>query len=392
MHVAIVCRLDRPGGVQSCAFSLVKGLNRLGIVPDILWDVAPGAGFAPGDQAGFQPVRFPFPSKAIDRLPESIRYLAWMANLIDGEKAVPRYDFFYIFYNGFLVSPETPHLRYLSGPPLLPQLENIPPGPRGIPIRLFKWLYRNGLHQVRPVYEYHRNSPYVINSYYTAGLFHEAHGVVLPVVHPPIDLAGRSFDENDLSRRDTLTFFSRVVSYKRPELVLELAYRHPELRCVIMGSVAPHQRPYFQKLQGRASGSSILFLDTPSAERVKKEFSRTRYFVFPARNEHFGMSTPEAIASGAIPYVHDSGGQREIVPDPELRFQDEEFFEKFEALLHKPESQLLAIRCKLVKHVQGFSDEVFLSKMLGFLPWPGSGALHTSVSPASLPGRGASHA
>ncbi len=36
--VAIVYRLDMPGGVQSCVFSLIKGLNSMDIIPDILWD------------------------------------------------------------------------------------------------------------------------------------------------------------------------------------------------------------------------------------------------------------------------------------------------------------------------------------------------------------------
>jgi glycosyltransferase involved in cell wall biosynthesis len=382
MRVAIVYRLDRPGGVQSCAFSLVKGLNHFsdhrqghspGIVPDILWDIPPNPALLKRLelQAGFRPLRFPFPSRLIDRLPESLRYLAWMANLVDEARLKQKYDFYYIFYNGFLVPESTPHMRYLSGPPLLPQLENIPAGPRGLPIRLFKGLYRGGLKRFRPVYEFHRRSRYVINSHFTAGLFAEAHGVELPVVHPPIDLAGRSFSAADLSHRDTLAFFSRMVDYKRPEMVLELAFRHPHLRCVIMGSVAPHRRPFFESLRERARQAGrpdIVFLDTPSTERVREELARTRYYVFPARNEHFGMSTPEAIASGAIPYVHDSGGQREIVPDPRLRFRDEVFFDQFDTLLQTPEAELNALRCRLAEHVRQYSEAVFISKMLSFLP------------------------
>ena len=63
----------------------------------------------------------------------------------------------------------------------------------------------------------------MINSHFTAGLFEQAHGVRLPVVHPPIDVSDRSYDPADLPARDTLTFFSRIVDYKRPEIVLQLA-------------------------------------------------------------------------------------------------------------------------------------------------------------------------
>jgi glycogen synthase len=40
------------------------------------------------------------------------------------------------------------------------------------------------------------------------------------------------------------------------------------------------------------------------------------------RNEPFGISTVEAIAAGCVPIVHNSGGQREIVPFDDLRFND----------------------------------------------------------------------
>jgi glycosyltransferase involved in cell wall biosynthesis len=375
MRVAIVYRLDRPGGVKSCILALIKGLNGLGLIPDILWDIPPNPALLKnaGLQARYKHLRFPFPTSAIERLPESLRYLSWMENLIDGEKVEPKYDFYYIFFNGFLVPASTPHVRYLSGPPLLPQLECIPAGLQGFPIRLFKKLYKKKLRRFRPVYEFHRDSRYVINSHYTAGLFKEAYGIDLQVVHPPVDLSRYCYAEDDLPHRDTLTFFSRMVDYKRPEKVLELAFRHPGLRCVIMGSVSPNRKSYFRSLQERAKQAGrpdIIFLDTPSDQKVKEELARTRFFVFPAQNEHFGMATPEAIASGAIPYVHDSGGQREIIPDPRLRFQDEIYFEKFETLLACPESEMLTIRRSLAAHVRNYSEEVFLSKMLAFLNVP----------------------
>ena len=335
MKVAIVYRLDRPGGVQSVAFSLIRGLNRLDIIPDILWDVEPDWSLLQKVEvnAGYKYVRFPIPTLFIDKLPDTIRYLAWIGNLITGDKFRKQYDFFYIFYNGFLVSNGVPHLYYSSGRPLLPQLSSINPGISGIPIKAFRWVYKQILQSVRPVYEFHTEANYVINSQYTSGLFQEEYGIRLPVVYPPINLSGRDFDFDDLNRRDTLTFFSRIIDYKRPEMVLELACRYLDLRCVMMGGVPQHRRGYFQALQKRAremGRTDIVFLANPSQQRVNKELMRTKFFVFPAVNEHFGMTTVEAIASGAIPYVHDSGGQKEIVTDPRLRFSDLEFNNKFE--------------------------------------------------------------
>jgi len=371
-RVAVVYRLDHPGGVQSCALSLVKGLNRQGIIPDILWDLEPSRALLEkaGVQANFHRLRFPLPTRWIDRMPPTARYLAWIVNAVDGDSLRGRYDFFYIFHNGFLLSPSAPHLRYLSGPPLLPQLEQYRSGLGGVPIRLFRGLYSKWLRFSRPVYEVHRGSRYVINSQFTAGLFAEAYGMQLPVVHPPIDLSGRSFTADDLEQRDSLTFFSRIVPYKRPEMVLDLAERHPELRCVVMGGVPDHRVPYFESLVRRAHERGLeqtVFLSNPSNQRVYEELARTRYYVFPAVNEHFGMATAEAVASGALPFVHDSGGQREIVNDPRLRFQDTQFIERFSEIAGLPAALVNEMRLSLARYVRGFSEDVYIEKMLSYL-------------------------
>lgn len=372
MRVAIVYRLDRPGGVQSVAFSIIKGLNRIDIIPDILWDVEPDWSLLKKLDlcAQYKYVRFPIPTLFIDKLPDTIRYLAWIGNLIEGDQFQRQYDFFYIFYNGFLVSNGVPHLYYLSGRPLIPQLSSIAPGIAGIPIRVFRWVYKTLLWNARPVYEFHDGANYVINSQYTSGLFEEEHGIRLPVVYPPIDISGRDYGFDDLNQRDTLTFFSRFIDYKRPEMVMELACRYIDMRCVMMGGVPQHRRGYFQSLQEQAiemGRPDIEFLANPSHTRVNQELRRTKFFVFPAVNEHFGMTTVEAIACGAIPYVHDSGGQKEIVPDTRLRFSDAEFINKFDELVHTSETELLTIRRELAKNIQKYSEENFITQMLSFI-------------------------
>lgn len=372
MKVAIVHQVNTPGGVQSCIFSLIRGLNRNGIVPDMIWDVEPNWDLfqKAGVQAGYRPIRFPIPTRILSKFPDSLLYLAKTANTLDGNAHCQEYDFFFIFDNAFLVSDGFPHVRYLSGPPLLPQLEKTSEGFRGVPARFSHWLYQKSLRHSHPAYEYHRKNKYVINSQYTAKLFEDAHHVRLPIVYPPIDFSGRAFDLNDFSARNLITFFSRVVSDKRPEKVIELACRFPQVPCVIMGSVPDHRQPYFETLKKLAldlGRQDIQFLATPSDEEVKAVLARTRFYVFPAINEHFGMTTPEAIASGSIPFVHDSGGQQEIVPDPRLRFNDDNFFSKFEELLCLSDGELNQIRISLNQHIQQYSEEKYIQKMLAYL-------------------------
>ena len=369
--VALVGRLDQPGGTQSVMLSLIRGLNNAGIVPDIIWDVPPSTKLLGerGVQTGHQPYRLRVPSRMLDRVPTTIRYLLRVANVFTDEHLSRRYDFYYIFYNGFLVK-EAPHVRYLNGTPLLPQLDNVSPGLRGLPYRIIRAIYRGLLRRRFPAYEYHRDSRYVINAHYTSTLFEEAYGVALPVVHPPIDLSGRSFTAGDIGRRDTITFFSRFADYKRPELVIRLAGYYPDRRFLLMGGVKPAQREYFESLRAMASRQNlrnVTFIDNPSDERIREELARTRFYVFPAVNEHFGMTTAEAIGSGAVPYVHDSGGQREIVPDARLRFTDDRFIEQFAALQSLSDEDLIDIQIRLRDHVAQFSEDAFIEKMIAFL-------------------------
>lgn len=370
-RVAVIGRVTQPGGVQSVILSLLKGLNERGITPDLVWDLPPNAEMlaAKGVRVNYQPIRFSAASRLLDQVPATLRYVLETGRFSNQQDLPHPYDFYYIFTNSFIITNQAPHLCYLNGPPLLPQLEAVSPGLRGMPFRLLQHVYHTWLSQRFPVYEYHRDLQYVINSEYTARLFEEAHGVRLPVVHPPIDLSGRKFSAGDLVQRDAITFFSRFVDYKRPEMVLQLAERYPNQRVVMMGGVKPANRAYFESLRKTAEScglSNTTFLANPGNDQVKEVLARTRFYVFPAINEHFGMATAEAIASGAIPFVHDSGGQREIVADPRLRFTDDQFLNGFAHLIHFPVDVLNEIRYRLRDHVNQFSEEVFIEKMLAF--------------------------
>jgi hypothetical protein len=79
------------------------------------------------------------------------------------------------------------------------------------------------------------------------------------------------------------------------------------------------------------------------------------------------MTTAEAISAGTIPYVHDSGVQQEIVPDPRLRFTDDQFLECFDVLFHLSEDELNEIRSALSAHIQQYAEEVFITRMLAYL-------------------------
>jgi glycosyltransferase involved in cell wall biosynthesis len=56
-----------------------------------------------------------------------------------------------------------------------------------------------------------------------------------------------------------------------------------------------------------------------SREELRRTLRRSKVFLHVTNGEHFGVAVAEAMASGCIPIVHDSGGPREFVPQ-HLRF------------------------------------------------------------------------
>ena len=97
---------------------------------------------------------------------------------------------------------------------------------------------------------------------------------------------------------------------------------------------------------------------------MKAALRGAAFFLHTMRDEPFGMSTVEAIAAGCIPVVHDSGGQREVVPLDHLRFRTvEEAVGIFEALLAQRPKALAETSRYLQNHIRQFSRDTFRGRM-----------------------------
>ena len=365
--VAVIFDLSEPGGVQTCVWSLVKGLNSKGLIPDLYWDVPPAKKLLEESRVSicFKKWKFIFPSRLIKKFPYSIRYLLWPFNMIKASRFQGKYDFIYSFTTLFQIDIPCRHLIFLSGPPLLPQLES-----RKISFKILKGIYCLFLKRPFPVYVPQAHAEYVINAEYTAGMFFAAYKRRLKVVYPSNQLPSISFDINDLESRDTITFFSRIADYKRPDKIFHLAKAFPKLRFVVMGGVTRTRVRFFNKLKKQACNMGLANIEfIPNAEivRINLELARSRIYFFPAVNEHFGITTVEAIAAGCIPFVHDSGGQKEIVPFEVLRWSDTNCLNKFRELVFYDYKQLNHYRELLCDHLEKFSEQNYINKMLSFM-------------------------
>jgi glycosyltransferase involved in cell wall biosynthesis len=112
----------------------------------------------------------------------------------------------------------------------------------------------------------------------------------------------------------------------------------------------------------------VEIVEDPTEDQVAGLMARHLVFVFPARWEHFGIVTVEAIRAGLLPIVHDSGGQREIVPTKELRFSTvREMVAIVRRAISWPENRRLQLIEQLQAAVLRSEPSRFRREMLGLM-------------------------
>lgn len=95
-------------------------------------------------------------------------------------------------------------------------------------------------------------------------------------------------------------------------------------KLVVLGGCEPSQRPYLDRVTAAAAGLPVEIHANAPRSLVESHMSTASIFWSatglgentekrPWTNEHFGMTTAEAMAGGCVPVVIDRAGQREIV-------------------------------------------------------------------------------
>ena len=110
---------------------------------------------------------------------------------------------------------------------------------------------------------------------------------------------------------------------KRQLLQLRMAKQFPDTEFRIIGSMASES--YYDTCQDYVVDNrldNVTLLPDVSDQRLHSELRRSRVFLHTMENERFGIAPVEGINHGCVPVVHNSGGQREVVPDSEYRFNN----------------------------------------------------------------------
>ena len=152
-----------------------------------------------------------------------------------------------------------------------------------------------------------RVDSFVAISNYTAKRIKKTYGRDSTVIFPPVDV---DTFEVFTKKENFYVTASRMVPYKRIDLLVEAFSQMPEKKLVVIGD-----GPEMKKVKGKAAQcNNVEILGFQPFEVLKDYLQRAKSFVFAAEEE-FGIAPVEAQACGTPVIAYGRGGVTETVID-----------------------------------------------------------------------------
>jgi glycosyltransferase involved in cell wall biosynthesis len=148
---------------------------------------------------------------------------------------------------------------------------------------------------------------FVANSGFIAQRILKTYRRTAEVIHPPVDIADFTVVAD---KEDFYVTLSRLVPYKRVDLLVDAFARMPQRRLVVVGN-----GPELAALKARAP-ANVTFAGRVSDDLKRQYLQRAKAFVY-AGEEDFGIVLVEAQACGTPVIAFGRGGAAEIVVDGE---------------------------------------------------------------------------
>ena len=355
------------GGRLRVVLGMVQALNEMGIVPHIL-TASLGMSAEEISVRYGQDCRFQF--RHLPRVPTGSQDVAILMFNRLLQHYGHNYDLLINTSNSLLLLPRHQRLvSYMFFPRKYRVLARDPdihrPGYR-VPWWKRDELIRRGLRPIYRLLQPHPQHLAICMTRYTCQALHEVYPQLpkLPVIYPPVDIQ-RFWSSNDQRERAVVTA-GRFSPAKRQLQQIELAAQLPDLDFHIIGFTPP-DNPYFhackEKVKQLGLHNAHLHANAPF-DTLLQFLQHSRYFLHTLINEPFGITAVQAMAAGCIPLVHDSGGQRETVPEPFLRYQTlAEVSLRLAELDATSNFEINALRQRLQTQVRQFNVDRFQSRI-----------------------------
>ena len=171
----------------------------------------------------------------------------------------------------------------------------------------------------------------ICNSSFTKAIVDKEYGVKSLVIYPPVDVT-----KIKPKRKENIILyvgrFSTLFQSKRQDILIKTFKRFckefKDWKLVLAGGIEVGEDGSLGKLEKLSLGYPIEIVKSPPFKEIKKLYGQAKFFWSaagfgvnekkePEKVEHFGITTVEAMAAKAIPFVFDAGGAKEIIKDSE---------------------------------------------------------------------------
>ena len=207
---------------------------------------------------------------------------------------------------GVLTGPDQLHISYVHSPIRYAwDLQHQYLTEAGLDKGIKGWLAKWVLHKIR-IWDYRTANGvdhFIANSHFIARRIKKVYGRESTVIYPPV-----AVDDFEVSEKKEDFYFtaSRMVPYKRMDLIVEAFSQMPDKRLIVIGDGSE-----FDKIK-RKAGPNVELLGYQPFSVLKDHMRRAKAFVFAAE-EDFGITPVEAQACGTPVIAFGKGGALETV-------------------------------------------------------------------------------
>lgn len=209
-----------------------------------------------------------------------------------------------------------------------------------------------------------KNELIIANSNYTKSQILKYYNVSsekIEVIYPPVE-------ENyvlNRKQKNQVVSLGRFSPDKRQLEQIMVAQKLHDYYFYIIGFV--NSKEYFKSCSDyikKNNISNVKLIADATKKQMIELLSTSNYFIHSLRNEPFGITTVQAIQNDVIPIVHNSGGQKEIVPFNELRYDDiKGVLKVFSFLLKLPDNQKDIYIKKLKENIKNYNVSSFKHRL-----------------------------
>ena len=223
----------------------------------------------------------------------------------------------------------------------------------------------------------------ICNSKFTKSVIDKEYGLDSLVIHPPVDVS-----KIKPKRKENIIIyvgrFSELVQSKRQDVLIDAFKKFSKKvtgwKLILAGGSDVGGREFVQELKDKSQGYDIEIPEGVDFKTLTDLCGKAKFFWsaagfdineknHPEQVEHFGITTVEAMAGGAVPLVFNAGGAKEIIKNGKDGF----LWDKVSELIKKTEELVKdggfcrEVSRNAVEKSKSFGNEKFNQEVLALL-------------------------